>query len=313
MKVVQSRLEKAATKAGAVVAAGFFDGLHLGHRAVLDAALKAARGAGAEAWVFTFAAHPRAFLSPGGAPPLLMSPDSRLAALGALGFDGVCLVAFDGAVAALEPEAFADRLGVVFPALGGVCCGANWRFGRGGAGTPETLAALGRARGWNVEAAPVADFGGAPVSSTRIRAAVAAGDLEAAGAMLGRPYSISGVVGHGRHVGSSGGAPTANLATDGLATPPPGVYAVEAMLGGTALRGVADLGWRPTFPDARPTTPVLEVHLFEVSRDLYGERLEVAFLKRLRDEIAFPTQEALFAQIAKDIAAAKAALPASGR
>lgn len=306
MKVVNSRLEEAATEAGAIVAAGFFDGLHLGHRAVLGAALGAARSSGVEAWAFTFASHPRAFLSPASAPPLLMAPDRRLAALEAMGFDGACLVEFDAAVAALPPAEFANRLGLVFPALREVRCGANWRFGRGGAGTPEELAALGRGRGWDVVAAPVAEYAGAPVSSTRIRAAVADGDLEAAAAMLGRPFSISGVVGHGRRVGTAGGAPTANIATDGLATPPTGVYAVEATLGDAALRGVADLGWRPTFPDARPAAPVLEVHLFDVGRDLYGERLEVTFLKRLRGEIAFPTKEALFRQIAADIEAARA-------
>ena len=294
-----------ATEAKAAVGVGFFDGLHLGHGAVLGAALKAARAAGAEAWALTFARHPRAVLEDGAEPPLLMAPERRVEAIAGLGFDGVCRVGFDAAIAALSPEAFVARVSEVFPALRAISCGANWRFGKDGAGTPETLAALGEARGWRVEAAPVALFGGAPVSSTRIRAAVAAGDLGGAAAMLGRPFSICGRVVHGRRVGAAIGFPTANIDTAGLAIPPTGVYAVDVALGAGLVRGVADLGWRPTFPGDRPAAPVLEVHLIDAGADLYGEWLDVRFLKRLRDEVAFPTREALAAQIAADITAAR--------
>lgn len=306
MKVVQSRLEGAATKAGAAVAAGFFDGLHLGHKAVLESALNAAHQAGLEAWVFTFATHPRVFLSPEGAPPLLSTTATRLKAFEALGFDGVCLAEFDASIAALPPDIFADRLLLAFPGLKCVCCGSNWRFGRNAAGTPALLAELGAERGFRAEAAPVVIFDNAPVSSTRLRSAVAAGDLTAAAAMLGRPYSITGQVARGRHVASAAGFATANIATDGLAIPPLGVYAVDAIVNGEAIRGVADLGWRPTFPDARPDAPVLEVHLIGEKRDLYGETIDIAFIKRLRDEIRFPSAEALFRQVAADVAAASA-------
>lgn len=306
MKVIHTRMDSAATEAGAFVAAGFFDGVHLGHAAVLGAALSGARAAGLEAWVFTFARHPRAFLSPGGTPPLLCPPEKRLDIFRGMGFDGVCLIDFDAEIAALPPEAFALRLKRTFPALARLCCGENWRFGNGGAGTAATLARDGAELGFAVEAVPVVLFDGATISSTRIRAAVAAGNLAGASAMLGRRHTISGKVLRGRRVGSANGIATANIGTGGLAIPPLGVYAVEARVADETFGGVADIGWRPTFPDARPDEPIVEAHLFGTERELYGETMEIAFLKFLRAERAFPTKDALFAQIAEDIAAAKA-------
>lgn len=305
MRIESSRLECAAARGPAVVAAGFFDGFHIGHRAVAEAAIAEARRTGAEAWALTFAEHPLATLAPDRAPPLLTATPARLGLLEGAGFDGACLVSFDAGLAALSQAEFAARLKVAFPGLLSVHCGGNWRFGAGGRGTAATLAELGGRLGFAVAAEPPVTQGGAPVSSTRIRAALAEGRLDAAAAMLGRPWTLCGAVVHGRRLGSAGGVPTANVATDGLALPPPGVYAVSALADGARLFGVADLGWRPTFPDDRPESPILEVNFLDFSGDLYGRVLEVEFIKRLRGEMAFPAKEALFAQIARDISAAR--------
>lgn len=307
MRIEHSRLDGIAVSGAVAVAVGFFDGFHIGHRAVADAAIGEARRTGVEAWAFTFAEHPLATIAPDRAPPLLQPREERIAALEKAGFDGVCLVEFDARIAALDPCDFALRLKRAFPRLMSVHCGVNWRFGAGAAGDAAALAALGAGLGFRVSPAPPVAFADAPVSSTRIRAALAAGDLDSASAMLGRPYSLAGTVVKGRGLGSSCGVPTANIGTAGLATPPAGVYAVAAEIGGAMRPGVADLGWRPTFPDARPDAPVLEVNFFGIDRDLYGMRLDVVFAKYLRGEMAFPSKEALFGQIKADIAAAKAA------
>ena len=305
-QIVRSRMDKAATGARASVAAGFFDGVHLGHAGVLGAALGAARASGAEPWVFTFEAHPRAVLAPGGAPPpLLCPPWRRIALFREMGFAGVVLAEFDATLASLPPEDFASRLKVTFPGLEMFRCGENWRFGRNGAGTAPMLVRLAAERGFEAKPVPMARYLGEPISSTRIRAAVAAGDLAAAAAMLGRPFSISGKVARGRQVGSANGVATANIPTNGLATPPNGVYAVRAAVRGERFGGVADLGWRPTFHDARPDSPILEVHLFGFDSELYGQDIDVEFRGFIRGEVEFRTKDELFAQIARDCATAQ--------
>lgn len=306
MEVVHTRLEKAATKGRAIVAAGFFDGLHIGHQAVLGEALAEASIADCEAWVLTFKTHPRSVLSPDAAMPLLMSQEERIEAFSKMGFDGVCLIDFDAGIATLGRDEFVARLHKVFPQLSSLVCGANWRFGNKGTGTPEFLAGKVERAGWGVKIVQTAILEGVPVSSTRIRAAVAMGDFIEASFLLGRPYSIAGIVVHDRCIGSAAGIPTANISTDGLAIPPLGVYAVDAVIEGDRYIAVANLGWRPTFENARPKAPMLEVHLLDAKRDLYGRRLEAIFLKRLRDEIKFTSERALFAQIANDIAAVRA-------
>lgn len=308
MEIVRTKMLEPADENPVAVAAGFFDGCHIGHRAVLKAALDGARADGARAWVLTFSDHPRGAIPHGSPPPLLSTTEQRLAFFDSMGFDGVCLIGFDAEIAALSPADFAKRLRILFPALRCVCTGKNWRFGKDATGTPGLLAAFGKESGFKACAIPVAMLDGEPISSTRIRAAVASGDLADAAAMLGRDFSVSGKVVRGRQVGSANGVATANIVLDGTVTPPVGVYAVEAEIDGICAGGVADLGWRPTFPDARPDTPILEAHFFSVSRELYGETLEVRFLKRLRDEMAFSSKEALFRQIALDMEAARAAL-----
>jgi riboflavin kinase/FMN adenylyltransferase len=287
-----------------VLAAGFFDGVHLGHRRVFEETVRRARELGGHPWALTFDRHPRAVLDPPHAPPLITPLPVRLELIGKSGLEGTCLRKFTPDFAAVPAETFALSLcssGNVVE----IHCGANWRFGAGARGTPELLAAIGREHGARVVVAPAVDYGGDPISSTRIRAAVRDGRLADAEAMLGRPHFVRESVVHGRELALAHGFPTANFAPVSDLLPPVGVYAVETFVDGHRFGGVGSIGFRPTFPGARPDKPVLEVHLLDFSGDLYGRTLDIAFLERLRDERAFPDADALFTQIARDAAEAK--------
>jgi len=287
------------------IAVGFFDGVHLGHRAILD---------GVDAAV-TFKRHPLELLAPERAPRLLMSAPDRIAAIRAAGVREVAALDFTPEFAAMEPERFAEYLRGApgrFKAAGGVRddgtltlrCGGNWRFGRGGRGDAALLGRLG----FNVEVVPFRTVEGERISSTRIRSAIAAGDIALANAMLGRPWTMRGVVFAGKGLGGSLGCPTVNIKTgaDGeaarLAEPPRGVYAVEA--GG--VRGVANFGTAPTMGDAAWREPVMEVHFLGPvpSEAKSGGELTVSILRFLRPECRFESISALKAQISADCAAA---------
>ncbi|MGI6494635.1 MAG: riboflavin biosynthesis protein RibF [Kiritimatiellia bacterium] len=295
-----------------VLAAGFFDGVHRGHARVLQAAVDEAREMGAEAWVLTFDRHPMALLAPERKPPLLTSPERKLELLEEFGFDGCLVLPFTRALAAQSPRRFiASLAGAAQSApdaparIAALHCGANWTFGAQAAGTWPVLRELGREFGFRARKSRPVLRGGQPVSSTRIRNAVATGDLALAARMLGRAPSVEGVVRPGRAVGRTLGRPTANLAPrPSIVLPPDGVYAVEVRTGknGAPLRGVANLGPRPTFHDAASARRTLEIHLLDFDGDLYGETLEVSFLRFLRTIRAFDTPAALAAQIAKDVA-----------
>lgn len=289
-----------------VLAAGFFDGVHTGHRRVLDAAIGQARAAGGQAWALTFDQHPLAILDPERRPPMLTTIGHRLDLLAATGLDGCLMLPFTTQLAALPPEAFLARItdGPGRP-VGAVCCGDNWRFGNHAAGSPAWLRTHG---GIAATVVPPVFYEGAPVSSTRIREAIRAGELAAAAAMLGRPYAVRETVRHGRGVARTLGMATANFHPDAEVMPPVGVYAIRSAIGDRAVDGVASLGFRPTFADARPPQPVLEVHFFDFEGDLYGATLETAFIARIRDERRFPSPEALARQVREDIAAARAVL-----
>jgi riboflavin kinase/FMN adenylyltransferase len=290
-----------------VLAAGFFDGVHLGHRRVLDAAIAQARATGGQAWALTFDQHPLAILDPQRRPPLLTPIEHRLDLLASAGLDGCLMIPFTRELAACTPADFIAQItdGPGQP-VSAVCCGANWRFGRHADGTPDWL----RAHGIAVQIVPAAVHGALTVSSTRIREAIRSGDLAAAAAMLGRPYTISETVRHGRGVARTLGMATANIHPEAEVLPPVGVYAVRSAIGDRPVDGVANLGFRPTFPDAQTANPVLEVHLFDFAGDLYSARIDIAFIARLRDERVFPSPAALAMQIRADCEAARAALRA---
>ncbi len=288
-----------------VLAAGFFDGVHLGHRRVLDGAVARARELGGSAWALTFDQHPLATLDPGRQPPLLTPLPSRLERLADTGLDGCLLLPFTRELAAWPPDAFVAQLCGPRNPIREIRCGGNWRFGARGQGTPALLADLGKTHGFTVVVTPAALHNGHPISSTRIRRAIQGGDVENAAAMLGRPYTIRETVVRGRGVGRTIGMATANLHPAAEVLPGIGVYVVRTWIGTRAVDGVADLGWRPTFADARPEAPVLEIHLLDFDGNLYGATLDVAFLARLRDEVKFPDVATLMDQVRQDIAQAR--------
>lgn len=293
-----------------VLAAGFFDGLHLGHRAVLETAVTRARAIDGAAWVLTFDRHPLAVLAPGKAPPAISSRRETLEGFRRMGFEGCLMLPFSRALAGLEPADFVNRLTACRPALAHVVVGRNWRFGRGGAGTPALLATLGRRIGFGVTVVKPVLHAGRPISSTRLRAAIGAGRVDSASALLGRPFSLEGRVVHGRGVGRSLGFPTANLQwTDRVGLRPAnGVYAVLARIGNRTLGGMLNIGQRPTFGNTSSGTPVAELYLFDFAGSLYGRNVKVAFLRRLRAERRFPSPAMLQTQLQHDEKHARKAL-----
>ena len=268
------------------LAVGFFDGVHLGHRAILRNA----------ASVLTFRNHPLSVLAPAKAPRLLMSADERLAAIRACGVDSVTALDFDERLAGMSPEDFVARYMDVARRDGVVYCGGNWRFGRGGAGDAKFLSA----HGIKVEVLPYAEYRGERISSTRIRAALEAGAIEDATAMLGRPWSATGVAFKGKGAGAALGFPTVNMRLDDVQLAlRRGVYSVDVC----GRRGIANYGVAPTFGDDAWNAPVLEVHFVEgLPPDFGADRPKVDFLRFLRPERTFASVEDLRSQIATDIA-----------
>lgn len=288
-----------------VLAAGFFDGVHIGHRLVLDSAVREARLCGGQAWALTFDQHPLSILAPEHRPPLLTPLEVRLERLAATGLDGCLMLPFTRKLSRLTPEAFIELLCGNNKHVAKIRCGSNWSFGAQAAGNIAVLKQLGREHGFQVTVVRAAHYGGLPVSSTRIRAAIQKGELADAAAMLGRSYSIRETVVHGRGVGRKLGMATANVHPAAEVLPPLGVYAVRTWIGDRAVDGVASLGFRPTFADARPETPILETHFLDFDGDLYGATLDIAFIARLREERKYATPEALMRQVRRDITAAR--------
>jgi len=282
---------------GASVALGNFDGVHRGHSAVIAAAAELVPGA--PSGVVTFDPHPRSFFQPDAAPFLLTPMAQKSKKLSMLSVERLHILPFDAAMAAMTPEDFArdvlaDGLGVA-----GIAVGSDFRFGAKRAGDVETLHALGASHGFKVVALEeVADESGSLLSSSTARAALREGRPEDATDVLGGAHIICGEVLMGDQRGRTIGFPTANLSLDGLLAPAFGVYAVTVTLpDGETVKGVANIGMRPTF---EKTAPNLEVHLFDFQRDLYGQTIEVALHHFVRGERKFDGIDALKAQIAED-------------
>ena len=282
-----------------VLALGMFDGVHVGHRALVRQAAQAARALGAQTVAFTFTDAPGKLLH----LPVtsLSTPDQRTRWLKAAGADRVDMVDFTQAFADLSPEAFLDYLQDRYD-VAALAAGFNYTFGKYGAGTAETLKKLGEKRGFQVLIAEPVLVGDEPVSSTRIRVLVTEGRMEEARRLLGRPYTLTGSVVSARRIGRALGYPTANLAAGDQLLPTDGVYATYALTNGAAYPAVTNVGRNPTVAGKRRT---VETYIPNEELSLYGMELSVGFLARLREERTFPSLEALSDQIGQDVQAAK--------
>ncbi|RMF85874.1 MAG: bifunctional riboflavin kinase/FAD synthetase [Nitrospirae bacterium] len=307
MDVIRSPHELSAPLPYPVVTIGNYDGVHLGHQEIFRRVRARADATGGTAVVVTFDPHPLKVLAPERCPPIMVTCEQKLRLIEAHGIDLVVCQRFTREFAAQPPHRFArDYLARGLGARW-VVVGYDYSFGRGREGTIDSLRELGLEHGFELEVVPPVEVEGEIVSSTRVRQLITAGRLTEANRCLGRPYSIAGEVIHGDRRGRTLGFPTANIrSTDGL-LPARGVYAIRVAWRGRFFDGVLNLGVNPTF-GAREVT--IEPHLFDFHEDLYGQTIEVYFIKRLRDEIRFPSAEALVAQIERDVAEARAVLAA---
>lgn len=287
------------TVSGTVVTVGTFDGVHLGHRAILDEIGRRARSRELHSVLLTFDRHPLRVVRPDRAPLLLTTPNEKKEILAQFGLDYVAFVSFTRTFSRYTPEEFVSEVLVRRLRARELVIGYDHGFGRGRAGDVEVLRRLGGKHGFEVDVVSGVEVDGAPVSSTRIRAAIADGRVGEAAAALGRPYSLRGTVVHGLGRGRTLGFPTANISP-----PPPdkllpaeGIYAVRASVGSELRMGLVHLGPRPTFAGSPPT---IELYLLEFDRDIYGERVVVEFLKRLRDVRPFGSAAELVEQMRED-------------
>src|SRR3954462_2048771 len=305
--VIRDSSPAAAIPRGAVVAMGNFDGVHLGHRAVITAALQMARNHGRPALAVTFEPHPRRFFSPNTPQFRLTDEPAKLRLLAGTGLEGAVVMTFDKSRAETSAQDFIhhdliERLGV-----SGISVGYDFHFGKGRVGSPSLLVNEAPRLGLEVDVQPHVDIDERPVSSSAIRIALAEGQLDEATAMLGAPWFVTGTVIHGEKRGRDLGYPTANIRLPASCGLKHGIYAVRVGRGAERLDGVASFGRRPTFDNG---APLLEVFLFDFKGDLYGTTLDVAFIAFIREELKFEGIEALVRQMDDDSARARTALAA---
>jgi riboflavin kinase / FMN adenylyltransferase len=294
---------------GAVVAIGNFDGVHRGHRAVIETALDRAKALGKPAAALTFEPHPRAFFNPQDKLFRLTDEAAKLRLLARTGLDGAIVLTFDAALASLTADEFVSRILVERFAVSGAVIGFNFHFGTSRAGTPEFLAAEGRKRGFVVDVVPPFEDNGRPVASGPIRSALAAGRVDEAAEFLGYPWFVTGEVIHGDKRGRELGFPTANLRLDMSCGLRHGIYAVRVNVGGRRYDGAASFGRRPMFDTG---AVLLEVFLFDFDGDLYGQKIDIAFIAWLREEAAFASVDELSRQMSEDARRARELLAKAG-
>lgn len=280
-------------------AVGVFDGVHLGHQAVIQSALDYTEKHGGTTVVLTFDPHPIRVLCPELAPLLLCSTAHKLHTLKQFGVQHVLVLPFTSETAKIDANTFIASLVSSCHPLGFISVGYTWSFGRGREGNVHQLVQMGQVHGFGVYGVPEVKIGDEVVSSTLIREAVRTGNFQKAKRMLGRAYTVMGKVVSGRQLGRQLGFPTANIAIENEELPPLGVYAVDVKFNGVKYSGVANLGHRPTVETHGE--PTLEVHLLDVHADLYNAELEVSFVQLLRDEKKFDDLEELKLQISRDI------------
>lgn len=283
------------------VAVGVFDGVHLGHQQVLRQTLADAQQCEGIPVAITFDRHPACVIAPAHAPRMIYPLDKKMETIEALGFRHAYVIPFDEAFSRRTGEEFITSLVDGFRKLASICVGSAFTFGHRRSGNVALLQKLGIENDFQVHGLAAVSLDGEAVSSTRIRSAIAGGELDAAGQMLGRAYTLGGPVIRGAQLGRQLGFPTANIDVADLVTPPHGVYAVHIDGAAGSWRAALNIGVRPTVNDPEPTLHV-EAHLLDHEGDLYGEELEINFVKPLRSEQKFPDLEALRKQIAIDVA-----------
>ena len=306
--VIRDSTPPEAIPRGAVIAMGNFDGVHLGHRAVIGAALAMGREQGRPALALTFEPHPRKFFSPNTPQFRLTDERAKLRLLAGTGLAGAVVMTFDKKRAGTTAQDFISQDLVGRLGVSGIAVGYDFHFGKGRVGSPALLVAEAPRLGIKVDVQPHIDIDERPVSSSAIRMALAEGEIREATAMLGAPWFVTGEVVHGEKRGRDLGYPTANIRLDPQCGLRHGIYAVRVALGDRRLEGVASFGRRPTFDNG---APLLEIFLFDFAGDLYGQELDCAFIGFIREELKFQSVEALVRQMDQDSAAARAELAAA--
>jgi len=300
MEILRSIPELSRLPGPLFLAIGVLDGVHLGHQAVISTSAGHAQAVHGTPVVVTFDPHPEKILRPDKAPHLITATPHKVALIRTLGVQHLLIISFDKNFAATEPEDFVQQLVQHSKPLREICVGHEWSFGRNRRGNLELLKKLGAQFHFNVVGIPPVAVNGEIVSSTTIRRALEAGDLEKAATMLGRDYTILGTVVHGDDLGKKIGFPTANLSAHSEQFPPNGVYFAEAKLDDVVFPGVVNLGYRPTMSSGS-SNRTLEVYLLNFDRDIYGKDLELRFLRYLRPEKKFENVDALVEQIERDV------------
>lgn len=285
------------------VGIGVFDGVHLGHQQVIRQTIADARRLDASAVVVTFDQHPHAIVAPDRVPSAIQSISQKLQTLQDLGVDVTWLITFDEAFSRLSGEAFVRSMAAELGQLQSVCVGSDFTFGHKRSGDVALLRRLGAELGFNVHGLAAVALDGHAVSSTRIREMIRAGNFDAAGQMLGRPYGLAGVVTRGDQLGRKLGFPTANLDVAGRVLPPNGVYVARGLIFGEPHRAVVNIGVRPTVTGVAEQR--VEAHFLDFDGDVYGWQLELVLGERLREERKFPSLEALAEQIRLDVEQAR--------
>ena len=306
--IIRDTTPAAAIPKGAVVAMGNFDGVHLGHRAVIAAALSMSRTHRQPAFAVTFEPHPRKFFSPNTPQFRLTDETNKLRLLTGAGLAGAVVMTFDAARAGTTAQDFIHHDLIARLGVSGIAVGYDFHFGKGRVGSPSLLVSEAPRLGIEVDVQHHIDIDERPVSSSAIRMALAEGQIADATAMLGGPWFVTGEVIHGEKRGAGLGYPTANIRLDKDCGLKHGIYAVRVGRGAERLNGVASFGRRPTFDNG---APLLEVFLFDFNGDLYGTTLDVAFIGFIRDELKFDSIDALIRQMDDDSAKARAALAAA--
>jgi riboflavin kinase/FMN adenylyltransferase len=286
-----------------VLALGNFDGMHRGHLKIIERVRRGAEERGSTAVAMTFDPHPSKIVRPDKAPPLLMTHQQKLEALARGGMHGVAIVRFTPELAQWDPEMFVRSVLVEWLHVAEVWVGANFLFGHDRSGNFSLLRSLGARYGFRAEKIDPVRYKDFVVSSTRVRRLVSEGRVDEAGALLGHYYALDGTVVQGQKRGRELGFPTANLCPENELIPPAGVYATTANIDGMAYPSLTNIGTRPTFESGEEN--IIETHVLDMNKDIYGAKLRLGFVQRLRDEKKFDGTDALKAQIEADRARAR--------